>query len=246
MSDMKALGEKACGCSNETTREAWVEQALLRVAPGSRLLDAGAGELKFKKFCQHLKYVSQDFAQYDGAGDNRGLQMGKWDQSQLDIVCDITAIPEPDASFDAILCVEVFEHLPAPLLALQEFGRLLKTGGCLILTAPFGSVTHFAPFHFYGGFTRYFYEEHLPKHGFRIDELQANGDYFEVLGQEIRRLPAVTERYHGRPLGIWARLARKSILSVLARVARAGCSSSEISCFGYHVMATKVKVLPVE
>ena len=65
--------------------------------------------------------------------------MGSWDQTGLDIVGDITSIPEPDASFDAILCVEVLEHVPDPLAALRELGRLLKPNGQLILTAPFCS-----------------------------------------------------------------------------------------------------------
>ena len=69
---------------------------------GKRLLDAGAGECKYKPFCTHLKYVSQDFCQYTGEGNSKGLQMGKWDTSHIDIVSDITNIPEPDASFDVI------------------------------------------------------------------------------------------------------------------------------------------------
>lgn len=235
----KQLKEQPCGSSNESEREAWLEAALLKVPPGSRLLDAGAGELKFKKFCRHLDYVAQDFAQYDGAGDNKGLQMGKWDQSRLDIVSDITAIPQPDRSFDAILCVEVFEHLPAPLLALKEFSRLLRPGGSLILTAPFNSLTHFAPYHFYGGFTRYFYEEHLPKHGFRIDEIRPNGNYFEFLGQELRRLPSVALQFGRRRLGLPGRAARKMMLWVLAGCSRRGNSSHDILCYGYHVRATR-------
>ena len=123
---------------------------------GSRILDAGAGELRYKPLCSHLEYVSQDFAQYNGQGDGVGLQMGNWDQTHLDIVCDITQIPEPDQSFDVIMCIEVFEHLPDPLAALREFNRLLKSGGWLIITAPFNSLTHFAPYHFYTGLTNIF------------------------------------------------------------------------------------------
>jgi len=33
------------------------------------------------------------------AGDGKGLQKGKWDTSGVDLVCDINAIPEPDAAF---------------------------------------------------------------------------------------------------------------------------------------------------
>jgi 2-polyprenyl-3-methyl-5-hydroxy-6-metoxy-1,4-benzoquinol methylase len=46
------------------------------------------------------------------------------------------------------MCVEVFEHLPEPIKAVEEFARLFKPGGYLILTAPFCSLTHFAPLSF--------------------------------------------------------------------------------------------------
>ena len=141
------LNCNSVGTRNEIEREAWVRQRLESIPAGSRLLDAGAGEQRFRKFCGHLHYVSQDFGQYDGTGDHAGLQTASWNQANLDIVSDITAIPEPNGSFDAILCTEVLEHLPNPIAAVAEFSRLLRADGQLILTAPFCSLTHFSPFH---------------------------------------------------------------------------------------------------
>lgn len=227
------------GINNEATREAWLEDALRIIPTGSRILDAGAGELQYKRFCAHLDYVSQDFAQYDGIGDASGLQMGSWDQSRLDIVCDITTIPEPDASFDAIMCIEVFEHLPDPLRALQEFSRLLKPGGHLILTAPFCSLTHFAPFHYYSGFNRYFYETNLPARGFEIINLCHNGNYIEYLAQEIRRVGLISKKYSGIKLNLLEKVVVQLMLLVLARRTRRDAGSHELLCFGYHVSAVK-------
>ncbi len=90
-----------------------------------------------------------------------------WDNTKLDIVSDITSIPLPDASVDAIMCTEVFEHIPDPIAAVKEFGRLVKPGGYLLITAPFASLTHFAPYHFASGLSRFFYEKHLPDQEFR-------------------------------------------------------------------------------
>ena len=92
---------------------------------------------------------------------NTALQTKTWDNSKLDIVSDIIQIPLPDNSVDAIMCTEVLEHLPNPILAIKEFSRLIKPAGYLILTAPFASLVHFAPYHFASGFSRYFYEKHL-------------------------------------------------------------------------------------
>jgi len=227
------------GTRNESTRNAWVERILKKIPPGSRLLDAGAGEKRFGLACSHLVYVSQDFSQYDGQGDGKGLQTGTWDQKCLDIVSDITAIPEPDASFDVILCTEVFEHLPQPLLALREFSRLLKPGGKLVLTAPFCSLTHFAPFHFYTGFSRYFYETLLPICGFEILEREVNGNYFEYIAQELRRIPMVAEQYAGDRPGKLESFAMRVLLKMLERLSGEDTGSSDLLHFGSHVLAVK-------
>lgn len=227
------------GTHNESTREAWLEQALKEIPAGSRILDAGAGEQKYRRFCQHLTYVSQDFGQYDGKGDNSGLQMGTWDQSALDIVSDITSIPEPDASFDAIMCIEVFEHLPDPLLALREFSRLLRPGGHLILTAPFCSLTHFAPYHFYSGFNRYYYETHFPQYGFEILDLQHNGNFFEYLAQELRRMETVSNRYVGKGAGLLGMVMAKPVLALLSWYSKRDNGSHEVLNFGYMALARK-------
>ena len=98
-----------------------------------------------------------------------GLQTQRWDNTKLDIVSNITSIPVPDASFDAIMYIEVFEHIPEPILGIKEFNRILRKGGALILTAPVCSLTHFAPYYFYNGYSKYFYKKFLQKYGFKIE-----------------------------------------------------------------------------
>jgi SAM-dependent methyltransferase len=225
------------GRANDATREAWLEAALKRVPPDSRILDAGAGTQRYRRMCGHLRYVSQDIAQYDGRGDEVGLQTGSFEFGQLDIVSDITSIPEPDASFDAIMCVEVFEHLPDPVAAVHEFSRLLKPGGYLILTSPFCSLTHFAPYHYCSGFSRYWYRTHLEDAGFTALEITANGNFFEFLAQELYRLRLVARRYAARGPGPLTYAAIYLLLRALRRFSAADTGSSELLCFGHHVFA---------
>lgn len=227
------------GKRNEPARAAWIGRALADVPAGWRLLDAGAGEQQFRKFCEHLDYVSQDFAQYDGQGDGAGLQTTTWDQTRLDIVSDIVAIPEPDGSFDAVLCTEVFEHIPDPAAAVAEFARLLRPGGRLIVTAPFCSLTHFAPFHFATGFNRYWFRHHLPANGFVVRSIEENGNYFEFMAQELRRLRGIAGRYADAELDANEQAAVGTVLSALDRLSQGDAGSQELLNFGLHVIAER-------
>jgi len=229
----------AVGTQNQFNRETWLEKTLKQIPTGSLILDAGAGELQYKRFCSHLKYIAQDFGQYDGRGNAEGLQMKNWDNSRIDVISDITSIPLSDHLFDAVMCVEVFEHLPEPIKAIQEFARLLKPGGHLILTAPFCSLTHFAPYHFYTGYNRYFYEKHLPTNGFKIINLQENGNYFEYLAQEIRRIQWMSKHYTKNHPNLLEYLSMKICLNMLKRFSEKDQGSSEMLHFGYHVLAVK-------
>src|SRR5713226_140985 len=226
---------------NPEVRDAWIETQIKALPSGCRLLDAGAGELRFKQFCGHLQYVSQDFGRYDGVGDNSALQTGTWNSSQVDILCDITEIPEPAASFDAVMCIEVLEHLPAPIDALREFYRLLRRSGELIITAPFASLTHFAPYHYYSGFNRYFYSHWLESLGFKILEISSYGNYFDYLRQELLRAKSVAQRYTGekKVFSLLEHFALFLALKAFKRVSTRDKGSDEILCFGYMVRAVK-------
>ena len=224
---------------NEENKNTWLAKTLASLPAGLRILDAGAGELRNRPLCSHLAYVSQDFGQYKSGGDGKGLQTGNWDTSRIDLVCDITAIPEPDAAFDAILCSEVLEHVPEPTKALDEFARLLKPGGKLILTAPFASLVHFAPYHYCSGFSRYWYEHHLTRRGFQIEELTPNGDWFAYCQQELMRLGSMARRYGDWS---WPLAYVLGVMGVLYfKVRGGGRRADDLACFGWHCVAVNLK-----
>lgn len=227
------------GANSDQARIEWVKKNLQSIPSGLKILDAGAGELRLKPFCSHLDYVSQDFCQYNGAGDGTALQTGAWDTKRIDIVSNIASIPVPDASFDAILCSEVLEHIPNPIAALQEFSRILKPGGTLLMTAPFSSLAHFTPFHFASGLNRYWYEEHLPSLDFTIEEITPNGNWFEFVAQELSRASFVSRTYSSRFLGWFMLAASLPLRAVLKLLSKRDRGSSQLLCYGYMVRAKK-------
>jgi 2-polyprenyl-3-methyl-5-hydroxy-6-metoxy-1,4-benzoquinol methylase len=52
-------------------------------------------------------------------------------------VCDIeSGLEYGDATFDAVFCSEVIEHMTSPEILASEMGRILKPGGLLVLSTP--------------------------------------------------------------------------------------------------------------
>lgn len=180
---------------NDSTCQAWIEKTLATLPRGWRILECSGGGLIHQKHCTHLDYGSHDLCPNPAGSelpDSRHLSGLNLHGSRVED--GIRSVQEPDGSFDAILCSELLEHLPDPTLALDEFKRLLKPGGKLILTAPFSSLVHGAPYHYYTGFTRYWFEHHLGQREFLIDELIPNGDWFTLLAQDLTRLGSMAKQ----------------------------------------------------
>lgn len=228
---------------NKPARDAWLKTTLESLPPGLSLLDVGAGECAYKPYCSHLQYTAQDIAQYDGKGDGAGLQTRTWDFHQIDIVCDLYDIPE-NRTYDVLLCTEVMEHVVDPVRAIEKMVRLISPGGRMILTAPFNSLTHFAPYHYCTGFSQYFWRYHLERLGMTIQTMDPNGGFFDVMDQELGRVHRVRKTYSGWPLDpiswVLLLLARMNVrlLSSLDGPRR-WRKSGVLQTFGWHILATK-------
>jgi len=165
---------------NQRTRDAAVAAWASALPAGLAVLDVGAGSGTYAPLFSHCRYTAHDHPDVEYAPQGFPLVRG-----------DITAIPLPDASQDALLCTEVLEHVEDPLAALVEFARLLKPGGELFLTVPAACRVHRVPTHYWGGFAPDFFEKALPARGFTLSRLEAMGNWSTWMAQEVGRFPSV-------------------------------------------------------
>jgi 2-polyprenyl-3-methyl-5-hydroxy-6-metoxy-1,4-benzoquinol methylase len=172
-------------------RDSWMASKAAAVKEGALVLDAGAGQCQYKPLFSHANYKAQDFAQYQG--NDHGLLKETWKYPVLDYICDITQIPVADCTFDVVVCTEVLEHVPDPIAALKEICRLTQEGGTLLISAPLGSGMHQEPYHYYGGFSKYFYEKYLAEFGCEIIEIKPVGGLLRHVAQEIHRVARTIE-----------------------------------------------------
>lgn len=223
---------------NSSKRDKWIIRKLKEIPNDLTLLDAGAGNMIYKEYCDHLNYISQDFGEYDDLDFEEGLQVKGWHSKKVDIISDIVSIPLEDNSIDVILCSEVFEHIKDPIKALGEFARLIKHSGILLLTAPVCSITHMAPYYYANGFSRYWYEANLQEAGFEILEITPRGNWFTFMAQELERLPYVSKRY-GEEIDGNVNKQMVEMLRILTSQVEKDTGSNELLCFGYMVKAKK-------
>ena len=169
-------------------REAFIVKTIKSLDAGKTILDAGCGSQRYKKYCSHLDYKSQDFGKFTkDEKETLDVLNDEYQYGDIDYLGNIWDINVEEDSFDAILCTEVFEHIPYPNETIFEFSRVLKKDGILILTAPSNSLRHMDPFYFYSGFSDRWFEHFLSKNGFEIISIEVVGDYYSWRAGEISR-----------------------------------------------------------
>lgn len=102
--------------------------SLLANEKRGRLLDAAAGEGALTK-----ELLKLGFEVHPVDKDTSIFEVQEVECEKIDLN---TKLPYPDDSFDYITSVETIEHLWNPYGAVQEFHRILRNGGKLILTTP--------------------------------------------------------------------------------------------------------------
>lgn len=133
-----------------------------------RVLDAGAGRLTYT---DRLSKAASTVVSLDRDRVREGLSL----------VSDLETLPLVNASFDAIFCSQVLEHVADPLKVLQEFHRILKPGGVLLLSVPHLAYLHNEP-HDYFRYTEFGLEYLTQKAGFELLETRWSGGVLSFLG----------------------------------------------------------------
>lgn len=108
-----------------------IHDAVMRVfqteRPG-RVLDApcGRGHLSHRLAAAGFEVFALDIN--DGDFEPRDIKFTAGDLNDR--------LPYPDGFFDYVVSVEGIEHLKGSVLLIEEFRRILKTGGVLVFTTP--------------------------------------------------------------------------------------------------------------
>ena len=102
------------------------------IPAGGRCLDLGCGDgLTSGPWLRDhgRRHIGVDISEQAVAEARKG----GYEARRID---DAGSLPFPDASFDAVVAIEVFEHLFEPQQAAREALRVLRPGGVLVATVP--------------------------------------------------------------------------------------------------------------
>lgn len=172
-------------------------------APGTRVLDVGAGDSPYRELFEHTDYVTNDW----GESAHAGARL-------VDLLAPADALPVANESFGLVLCTQVLEHVPDPGAVLAECRRVLRPGGTLSLTVPLLWELHELPYDFYR-YTEPGLAHLLATAGFDEIEIVPRGDAFTAMAQ---LLDNARWAMGSAPDGLDAsRIEARDVLSALSR-----------------------------
>jgi len=167
----------------EAAIQDFVRDVARTTKPGAAVLDAGAGECRFKPLFQHSRYFGVDFAQGDP----------QWDYSKVDVIARLEELPFADTTFDRVLSIVVLEHTPEPAQVIDEFRRVLKHAGTVHVVVPHMWEEHQKPHDFFrytSSGIRYLMENA----GLRVTRVEPIGGFFWQLGRRLMGVMAFVQQ----------------------------------------------------
>lgn len=111
-------------------RKAQLSEWCLRLAPSCHILDLGSATGGNSILMQNMGFKVSSL-EYSDLGFNlqqqKGIRVTKGDARD---------IPFLDASFDAVICLDVIEHILEDEMVALEIARVLKPGGHFLISVP--------------------------------------------------------------------------------------------------------------
>ena len=199
----------------------FITENLATLEPSCRVLNVGAGG-------RTARVIAEIQAQRNFSVTSVDIDPTR----KPDVVADIITYA-PRLTYDAIVMIEVLEHVKDPGRALENVYRLLKPGGLLFLSTPFLFPLHDRPMDFFR-FTRYGLELLFAQ--FASVEIRPRDGWAETFCVLLARL--FREHFPGvwiiGPLAVFTAAALYPLAVLLSHLIAADGYTS-----GYTVRATK-------
>lgn len=109
-----------------------ISSVVQRLAP-QKILDVGCGD---GRLARAIRANCRDVVIHGCDVSTAALTRSEGLDRQYSVDLNCEALPEPDGSYDLVIASEVIEHLIMPDRTLEEFTRVLRQGGHVLLTVP--------------------------------------------------------------------------------------------------------------
>jgi len=191
---------------------AGLRDAMTEFAPrlSGHLLDVGCGSKPYRSLFEVDGYIGLDIES----------ELSR-ERKVADFYYDGNIFPFADATFDAVLCNQVFEHVFNPDQFLAEIVRVLKPGGKLLLTVPFVWDEHEQPYD-YARYSSFGLHALMKKQGLKVIQ-------HRKLGADATILFQLTNAYLFKVTQGWPRPAKLLLTTtVMAFINLSGLVSRKI------------------
>lgn len=214
---------------------AYMGEVAQQIPPDNLVLDAGAGDCRYRPLFTGRRYVGID------AAVGKRLQYGG-----LDVLGSLDTLPFRDEAFDCALCMNVLEHVRRPEACLREIHRVLKPQGFVYVMVPLFARVHQAP-HDYFRYTSFGIRYLLERTGFAVEYVQPVGGYFRVLANFLSRATGyLFPRERAWPLRVLLSPIELLAKAVFSLVVPLVCLSldpldrKQTHCMGYRCKARRM------
>jgi 2-polyprenyl-3-methyl-5-hydroxy-6-metoxy-1,4-benzoquinol methylase len=135
--DMTLTGDMVHFLRHSERRRFQTVARLLPAAGVLRVLDVGCGIGELTEMIAGRRYKTYAL---DLGFDSIRRASAKFRKININVPFvqgDVYRLPFQDSSFDAVVASEIIEHLDRPQDAIREIARVVRPGGCFVLSTPY-------------------------------------------------------------------------------------------------------------